>query len=76
MTDIVERLRKRYPNRSICSEGAEEIDRLREGRDTMGNLWAREREARCKAEAEIKRLQAEIERLEAELDLISNRDAI
>ncbi len=39
-----------------------EIERLRVGRETMGNLWAREREARYSAEGEIERLKAALYR--------------
>jgi len=52
MTDIAERLRdwQDYePVKMFCAEmladleeAAAEIERLREGRDTMGNLWAKE----------------------------------
>jgi hypothetical protein len=35
-----------------------EVERLKEGRETMGNLWARERAARVAAEAEVGWLEA------------------
>jgi hypothetical protein len=55
MTDIVERLRGW--GSVMCVEAADEIERLRQGRETMGNLWAREREARYAAEGEIEYLR-------------------
>jgi hypothetical protein len=55
VTDIVERLRRW--GSVMCVEGADEIERLRLGRETMGNLWAREKEARHEREAEIERLR-------------------
>ena len=66
MTDIVERLcdLRRQPQgptykalHQLCAEAADEIERLRQGRETMGNLWAREKEARHAAESEIERLK-------------------
>jgi chromosome segregation ATPase len=35
-----------------------EVERLKEGRETMGNLWAKERAARVAAEAEVGWLEA------------------
>jgi hypothetical protein len=46
----------------LLAEAADEIERLRVGRETMGNLWAREREARYSAEGEIERLKAALYR--------------
>jgi len=61
MTDIVERLRftascgvPDFTNSKLLEEAADEIERLREGRDTMGNLWAKEK-------AENERLQSKEE---------------
>jgi chromosome segregation ATPase len=46
---------------------ADEIERLTNGRDTMGNLWAKEKESRHAAEAEIERLTTENADLQREL---------
>jgi hypothetical protein len=74
MTDIIERLRAGVNGKddlvltAESCEAADEIERLRQGRETMGNLWAREQEARHAAEAEIERLRAALEPFAKEAD--------
>lgn len=53
---------------------AAENERLRKGRDTMGNLWAKEKEHREKAEAENERLLTEVRALE--MQSAGLRDAV
>jgi hypothetical protein len=72
MTDIIGRLRSEAVNWSatcgdLFGEAADEIERLQEGRDTMGNLWAREKLARFKADVENERLRASLRKI-ADLD--------
>ena len=60
MTDIVERLREHLVHywcgndKSLMQEAADEIERMRVGRDTMGELWATAKESIAKLRAEIK----------------------
>jgi uncharacterized coiled-coil DUF342 family protein len=73
----VERLRIERDNfQAGLVTAVQENERLREGRDTMGDLWAREREARGKVEAKIERLKAALEPFARKADAVSLSEAL